>query len=111
MDTLGLLVTNGLVSTPEGALEMDLGIDNQKIVGLYPRGEAPRGEAPPANRTIDATGLRILPGFVDAHFHCSGIPDGVREDMISATAAAAAGGTTTVCHMPVYEPPTIRETR
>jgi dihydroorotase (multifunctional complex type) len=105
MDTLDLLVANGLVSTPEGALELDICVDNEKIVGLYPRGAA----APPANRTIDATGLRILPGFVDAHFHCSGIPDGVREDMISATAAAAAGGTTTVCHMPVYEPPTIRE--
>ena len=51
----------------------------------------------------------MLPGFVDVHFHASGIPDGVREDLTSATAAAAAGGTTTVCQMPVFEPFTIRD--
>lgn len=101
---LDLLIINGLVSTPSGALELNAGVSGGRIRGLYER-----GAAPPATRTIDASGLRVLPGFVDAHFHCSGVPDGVREDMISATRAAAAGGTTTVLHMPVLDPFRIRD--
>jgi dihydroorotase (multifunctional complex type) len=103
MTTLDLLVSNGLVSTPDGEHQLDVGVAGGRIVALYER-----GAAPPAERTIDASGLRVLPGFIDAHFHCSGVPDGLREDMPSATAAAAAGGTTTVLHMPVFEPFTIR---
>src|SRR6185436_19194933 len=101
---LDLAIVGGLVSTPGGAVECDVGVRDERIVGLYQP-----GTAPPARETIDARGLRVLPGFVDVHFHASGIPDGVREDLTSATAAAAAGGTTTVCQMPVFEPFTIRD--
>ena len=101
---LDLLVTNGLVSTPGGAFEGDVGVKDGKIVALYERGKAPSAE-----RTIDAAGLRVLPGFVDVHFHCSPVPDGIREDMISATRAAAAGGSTTVLQMPILDPFRIRD--
>lgn len=49
---------------------------------------------------VDASGLWVLPGAVDAHVHSRdpGFPD--KEDWASLTAAAAAGGVTTVVDMP-----------
>jgi dihydroorotase len=49
---------------------------------------------------VDAGGLLVLPGAVDAHVHSRdpGFPD--KEDFASLTAAAAAGGVTTVVDMP-----------
>jgi dihydropyrimidinase/allantoinase len=104
MAPLELLVAHGLVATPAGSNALDVGIQHGRVVALFEP-----GTSPPAERTIDASGLRVLPGFVDAHFHCSGVPDTEREDMQSATAAAAAGGTTTVFHMPVFQPFRIRD--
>jgi allantoinase len=49
---------------------------------------------------LDASGLWVLPGAVDAHVHSRdpGFPE--KEDFGSLTAAAAAGGVTTVVDMP-----------
>jgi dihydroorotase (multifunctional complex type) len=49
---------------------------------------------------VDARGLLVLPGGVDAHVHSRdpGFPE--KEDFASLTAAAAAGGITTVVDMP-----------
>ncbi len=81
----------------EHALErIDLGIARGRVVGLYPPGAAPS-----ARHTTDATGLLVFPGFVDAHFHCRAPGHPEREDFTSGTAAAAAGGVTTVLEMPI----------
>src|SRR5258705_13556703 len=55
---------------------------------------------PPANQTLDATGLHILPGAIDVHVHFRdpGYPQ--KEDFGSGTAAAAFGGVTCVFDMP-----------
>jgi len=58
------------------------------------------GPAPPA-RLVDVGDRYILPGFVDAHVHASSRPE---EGIARATAAAAAGGVTTVIDMP-YDAP------
>jgi dihydroorotase (multifunctional complex type) len=49
---------------------------------------------------VDARGLLVLPGGIDAHVHSRdpGFPE--KEDFASLTAAAAAGGVTTVVDMP-----------
>lgn len=49
---------------------------------------------------VDAHGMLVLPGAIDAHVHSRdpGFPD--KEDFASLTAAAAAGGITTVVDMP-----------
>ena len=49
---------------------------------------------------VDAPGLYVLPGAIDAHVHSRdpGFPE--KEDFSSLTAAAAAGGVTTVIDMP-----------
>ena len=61
-----------------------------------------------AAETIDATGLRILPGAVDAHVHFDDPGRADWEGWASGTAAAAAGGTTCVVDMPLNaHPPTV----
>lgn len=63
----------------------------------------------PAGRegTIDATGLRVFPGAVDVHVHLREPGDTHKETWVTGTAAAAAGGVTTVVDQPNTEPPTI----
>jgi allantoinase len=58
-----------------------------------------------AGDTIDATGLHILPGVIDTHVHTRhpGAPE--REDFLSGTSAAAAGGITTLFEMPISKLP------
>jgi dihydroorotase len=58
------------------------------------------GGLPPGSDEVDARGLWVLPGAIDAHVHSRdpGFPE--KEDFGSLTAAAAAGGVTTVVDMP-----------
>ena len=55
---------------------------------------------------IQAQGLLALPGLVDAHVHLRDMKLSYKEDFTSGTAAAAAGGFTTVLDMPNTSPPT-----
>ncbi|MDR8727732.1 dihydropyrimidinase [Burkholderia pseudomultivorans] len=54
---------------------------------------------PRAPRELDATGMLVMPGGVDAHCHLDQpMPDGLRmaDDFLSGTRSALCGGTTTV---------------
>jgi dihydroorotase len=53
-----------------------------------------------ADEIIDATGLTAAPGLVDMHVHLRDPGYCGKEDIISGTAAAAAGGVTTLAAMP-----------
>jgi allantoinase len=96
---LDVRIVNGTVVTPEGRMAADIGIENGKIVGLYSAGTAPG-----AQRTVEAGDLLVLPGIVDAHFHCRAPGHPQREDFSTGTQAAAAGGATTVLEMPLAYP-------
>lgn len=61
----------------------------------------------PREGTIDATGLRLLPGAIDVHVHFRDPGFTHKEDWASGTASAAAGGVTTTVDQPNTEPPTI----
>ena len=55
---------------PKGVLEADIRVENGKITGVGP------GLAEEGCEVIDAAGLVITPGFVDAHSHIGGFPTG-----------------------------------
>ena len=90
-----LVIRGGTVFTPEGPQEVDVNVADGVIGGLEARGRAPAGAT-----IVDANGLYVLPGAIDAHVHSRdpGFPE--KEDFSSLTAAAAVGGVTTVIDMP-----------
>lgn len=61
-------------------------------------------EPRPGDRVVDLGGRCLVPGLVDVHVHLRepGFPQ--KETIASGTAAAAAGGYTTVCSMPNLNP-------
>jgi dihydroorotase len=65
---------------------------------------APLSVLPPDTEILDASGLVASPGFVDLHTHLRypGFP--AKETMASGSAAAAAGGFTTICCMANTDP-------
>jgi len=54
---------------------------------------------------FDAAGLVVAPGLIDMHAHLREPGQEAKEDFVSGTRAAAAGGFTTVCSMPNTRPP------
>ena len=66
------------------------------------------GHAQTADDVLDASGLHVLPGVVDAHVHFNEPGRTDWEGFLTGTTAAAAGGVTTVCDMPLNcHPPTL----
>jgi dihydroorotase len=57
-----------------------------------------------ADAKFDARGLVVAPGFIDLHVHLREPGHGHKETIATGTAAAAAGGFTTVCTMPNTAP-------
>jgi allantoinase len=96
---LDLAVLGGTVVAGDGRQRMDLGVRGGRIAVVG----AP-GSLPPARAEVDAAGLLVLPGIVDTHFHCRSPDHPEREDFDSGTAAAAAGGVTTILEMPISTP-------
>ena len=90
-----ILIQGGRVLDPGTAFDGhgDLLLRDGRIAALGPDLDAASA------RTIDARGAIVCPGFVDLHTHLRfpGFPE--KETMESGTAAAAAGGFTTVCAM------------
>ena len=57
-----------------------------------------------AGEKVDARGLIVAPGFIDLHVHLREPWQSYKETIASGTAAAAAGGFTSVCTMPNTAP-------
>lgn len=57
-------------------------------------------------REVDAQGLIVFPGLIDAHAHLREPGLEYKEDVVSGTRAAAHGGITKVCAMPNTKPVT-----
>lgn len=87
----------------EGALRpLDIVIDGERIGVLTTRGGGPSDA-----ESIDASGQIAIPGGIDVHVHTREPGYTHKEDITTATAAAAAGGYTTIFGMPNLDPPTI----
>ncbi|HUQ44737.1 MAG TPA: amidohydrolase family protein [Candidatus Limnocylindria bacterium] len=94
-----LAVTGATVVLPDGVRRAGIAIDGGRIVAI-----AADDELPEARERIDATGLHLLPGVIDTHTHARDPSVEAREDFATATAAAAAGGITTILEMPISTP-------
>ena len=96
---LDLRIINGIVVTDGRVARLDVGIEGGRIAELGEQGALGRARA-----EIDATGLHVIPGAIDVHFHCRAPGRSERGDFASETAAASAGGVTTVFEMPISDP-------
>lgn len=97
------VVAGGRVVSTAGAAGADLVVRDGRVAALLPPGTAPRDGA-----VVDAGGLLVLPGAVDAHVHFDEPGRTSFEGFASGSAAAAAGGVTTVVDMPIdSDPPTL----
>jgi dihydropyrimidinase len=87
-----ILIQGGTVVTPGSASPGDLLIEGETIVA------AGNLVGVPADETVDASGLLVLPGAVDTHVHFNDEFMGTVSvhDYASGTRAAAYGGVTTV---------------
>ena len=91
-----LVVRGGTLVTSSGLRAADIAVSGGRIAAIEAPGAALDGAA-----SLDATGHHILPGVIDTHVHTRhpGVPE--REDFLSGTSAAAAGGITTLFEMPI----------
>ncbi len=95
-----ILIKNGRVVDPSQKIDavLDVLVEDGKIARLAPAISAQ------ADEIYDATGLVVAPGLVDLHTHLREPGLEAKEDLISGTMAAAAGGVTTVACMPNTKP-------
>jgi len=95
-----LNIINGLVWANGELIAKNISILDEKIFTVTTNSELPM-----AKKTIDAKGYLVLPGAIDSHIHSRDPGSTDREDFYTVTAAAAAGGVTTVLDMPNNIPP------
>lgn len=93
-----LIIRNGICVFPWGEAQADIGVRDQRIVSLAVT------SSDEADRVIDATGLHVLPGLMDAHVHLRDPGKPEVETLKTGTRAAALGGVTTVFDMPNTNP-------
>ncbi len=102
MSEYDLVVRNGTLVTTTNLLQADLAVADGRIVAV----EAELAGS--SREEIDAGGLHIFPGVVDAHVHFNEPGRSEWEGFATGTRALAAGGTTTFCDMPLNaHPPTL----
>jgi dihydroorotase len=94
-----ILILNGRLIDPASGVdaERDLLLRDRRVAAV----EAPgRFKGVAANQTIDARGMIVAPGLVDVHVHLREPGQTYKESIATGTAAAAAGGFTSVVAMP-----------
>ena len=95
----GHVIDPGRVNGPADVL-----IENGKVLAvgtdLLAKGGTARSPGAPPPLVIEAAGRLVLPGFVDLHVHLREPGFEYKETIQTGTAAAVAGGFTSVCCMP-----------
>jgi dihydroorotase len=95
-----LRITNGRIIDPSQNLDRvgELWLQDSRILGIGPQPNLR------AERTIDAVGKIVCPGLIDMHVHLREPGREEDETIATGTAAALAGGVTSVACMPNTEP-------
>jgi dihydroorotase len=94
-----VLILNGRLVDPASDIdaERDVLLRHGRVAAV----EAPGGfKGVKAKETIDAAGMIVAPGLVDVHVHLREPGQTYKESIATGTAAAAAGGFTSVVAMP-----------
>ncbi len=97
-----LLIKGGHLIDPAAKINalMDVLLRDGRVAEIAPPNKI-RGVA---DEKFDARGLIVAPGFIDLHVHLREPGQSYKETIASGTAAAAAGGFTSVCTMPNTAP-------
>jgi dihydropyrimidinase len=98
---LDLVIRNGTVVLADATVKMDVGVIGGKVACL-----GQPGQSMDAREEIDASGLYVFPGFIDAHVHVN-MPLGgfvTNDKFPDATRAAVHGGTTTIVDFAIPDP-------
>ena len=95
-----ILLRNGRVIDPGQDIDQvaDLWLEDDRVLGIGPQ------PGRQADRVIDATGKIVCPGLIDMHVHLREPGREEDETIATGTAAALAGGVTSVACMPNTEP-------
>jgi dihydroorotase len=94
-----MLIKGGHLIDPAAGVDAmkDIVLKDGKVVQVAAPGET---RPNPNAEVIDASGLIVAPGLVDIHVHLREPGQGHKETIATGTAAAAAGGFTSVAAMP-----------
>jgi dihydroorotase len=97
-----LLIANGHLIDPTAPENtgMNVLIEDGRVRGWLRHGE----DAPEDAEVFDASGLLVAPGFIDLHVHLREPGQEHKETIATGSAAAVAGGWTSVCPMPNTQP-------
>lgn len=95
-----ILIKNGRIIDPASNRDeiADLYVEDGKVSKVGQKIEKE------ADRVIDATGLFVMPGFIDLHVHLREPGLEHKETIETGAMAAARGGFTTICAMPNTKP-------
>lgn len=93
-----LLIQHGRLIDPAAGIdqEMDVLVRDGRVAAVSAPGKL-RGQAA---KTLNARGAVVAPGLIDLHVHLREPGQAHKETIVTGTAAAAAGGFTSVCAMP-----------
>ncbi len=99
---LDMLIKNGHIIDPANKVDekLDILVSEGKISRLGKPGSIPANGA----HVIDAAGKLVVPGLIDMHVHLREPGFEYKETISTGTAAAKAGGFTSVCCMPNTNP-------
>lgn len=88
-----IIITGGAITTPDGIAIGDLTIEGEKLLSVGGDADIREGD-----EVIDAKGMFVLPGVIDAHTHIQLDTGNYKtpDDWERGTQTAAAGGVTTV---------------
>ncbi|MEI6106150.1 MAG: allantoinase AllB [Opitutae bacterium] len=98
---LDLIIRGGSVVTPGGVQRVDLGVAEGRIVKMT------TGLTETATAVIEAAGLHVFPGILDAHVHFNEPGRAEWEGLATGSSALAAGGGTWFGDMPLNSLPPV----
>ena len=97
---MSMLIKGGRVIDPSRNIDdtLDILVEEGKIK------EVGKGLKAPGAETVDAKGMLVVPGLIDMHVHLRDPGLEYKEDILTGTRAAAAGGFTSIACMPNTKP-------